>query len=129
MTVGKDKRAVLWDLRGGGIDGGVMKMSCIVDLPMRGPGMTKNTVALRNFSRKDGGKSSNVLYAVSGHKAAAAAVPAPGSAEFKVKPRNFCDPSGQKVQKKKLCARSMLLLPLRNLMVLGCEDGDLKLCV
>ncbi|GMH94181.1 hypothetical protein TL16_g12831 [Triparma laevis f. inornata] len=129
VTVGKDKRAVLWDLRGGGIDGGVMKMSCIVDLPMRGPGMTKNTVALRNFSRKDGGKSSNVLYAVSGHKAAAAAVPAPGSAEFKVKPRNFCDPSGQKVQKKKLCARSMLLLPLRNLMVLGCEDGALKLCV
>ena len=27
VTVGKDKRAILWDLRGGGVDGGVMKMS------------------------------------------------------------------------------------------------------
>ena len=27
VTVGKDKRAVLWDLRGGGVDSGVMKMS------------------------------------------------------------------------------------------------------
>ena len=96
---------------------------------MRGPGMTMNSVAMRTFNRKEGGKASNILYSVSGHKAAAAAIQPPGSPEFKVKPRNFCDPGGQKVQKKKLCARSIILLPMRNLMILGCEDGELKACV
>ena len=52
VTVGKDKRAVLWDLRGGGgggdgAGGGVMKMSSIVDLPMRGPGELREGVKWR----------------------------------------------------------------------------------
>jgi hypothetical protein len=78
----------------------------------------------------EGGKrGKDVLYAVSGHKAAAAAIPAPGSKEVKVKARHFVDGEGNKVQKKKLCCRSMLLLGLRNLMVVGCEDGTVKICV
>jgi hypothetical protein len=89
--------------------------------------------ALRGFSRRGGGGGgggkSQVLYTISGHKAAVAAVPRAGSLDFQVKPRNFCDPQGQKVQKKKLCSRAMLLLPLRQLMLLGCGDGQIKECV
>jgi hypothetical protein len=126
FTVSKDKSAILWDLRG--IDK-PQRMSGITELPMRGPGLSSNSVELRTFAKKEAGKVSNVLYCVSGHKCAAAAIPPPGEGDFKVKHRNFCDPAGQKVQKKKLCSRAMLLLPLRSLMVLGCEDGEMKFCV
>jgi hypothetical protein len=47
----------------------------------------------------------------------------------KVKARHFVDGEGNKVQKKKLCCRSMLLLGLRNLMLVGCEDGTVRICV
>ena len=126
FTVSKDKTAILWDLRG--IDK-PQRMSGISELPMRGPGLGLNSVELRQFQRKEAGKVSNVLYCVSGHKCAAAAIPGAGEGDIKVKHRNFCDPAGQKVQKKKLCSRSMLLLPLRSLMILGCEDGELRACV
>ena len=136
LTVGKDKKATLWDLKGGGKGGiDVMKMSSITDLPMRGPGMCMNSVCLANFeARKEESaawqENMNVLYMASGHKAAAAVVPpSPGSKETKVKARNFVDPLGNKVQKRKLCVRSLMLLGLRNLLLLGCEDGTVKMCV
>jgi hypothetical protein len=76
------------------------------------------------------GGNSQVLYTISGHKAAVAAVPRAVSLDFQDKPRNFCDPQGQNVEKKKkLCSRAMLLLPLRQLMLLGYEDGHIKECV
>ena len=132
FTVSKDKSAVLWDLRGADRP---QRMSGITDLPMRGPGLGPNSVELRRFARKEAGNSGNnnnfsdVLYAVSGHKCAAAAIPSPGHSDFAVKHRNFRDPTGQTVQKKKLCSRALLLLPLRSLMLLGCEDGFLRACV
>jgi len=48
LTVGKDQKAHLWDFRGGGEEEGMgaMKMSSIGDLPMRGPGMTMNSVCM-----------------------------------------------------------------------------------
>ena len=125
LTVGKDLKAVAWDLRG---EGEPTKISVITGLPDRGPGINTNTVKLRTFKKSDG-TSSMVLYAMSGHKAAAAAVPGANQPDYCVKARNFVDPKGEKVGKRKLCIQSLQLLPMRQILLMGCDDGVLRACV
>ena len=125
LTVGKDLRAVAWDLRGGGDP---KKISVVSGLPNRGPGINRNSVKLKTFT-KESGKSSLVLYAVSGHKAAAAALPAANTPDYNVKARNFVDHKGEKASKRKLCIQSLQLLPMRQMLLMGCDDGVIRACV
>jgi len=69
---------------------------------------------------------------MSGHKAAAAAVPnihTTTVTNHDVKARNFVDVNGNKVTKRKLNVLSLQLLPMRQILLLGCEDGMLRACV
>jgi len=74
-------------------------------------------------------KEITAIYAASGHKAVATAIPLPKTyydspfLELKVEPKGFRDADGRRITGKELCIRSVLMLPLRQLLLLGCNDA------
>lgn len=147
VTVSRDRTALLWDLR----TTPPKKLSTISGLPKSGSGMNSQTVILQQFdltnddsnafninssddnsndlSYRQPKNERSVLYAASGHKAASASIPDSGSDEISVEPRKFRDINGNKISKKSMCIQSMLLLPLRQLVLLGSDNGHVKVSV
>mgnify|MGYP006876355704 CR=1 FL=1 len=87
-----------------------------------GSGILPNTVILHSFNQR--GRTARVLFAMSGHKIAVQHVPSePTKQEIKLERAYFVDRTGAKLSKNDLAVHSVALLPLRKLMLLGTEDG------
>lgn len=127
LTVSLDKSAVLWDLRG---QHQPERLATVNGLPDAQGGMLPSTVLVDPHRLRGSGSATqdNVLFAFSGHKAAAGLLPRPGAQPAVLQQSHFRDAEGQKVRKQALAISAAAMLPLRRLLVLGCEDGMLRIC-
>lgn len=87
--------------------------------------MTANNVIMHNFVQH--GRTARVLFAISGHKLAVHQVPPESTLhEIKLERAYFVDRTGAKLRRSNLSANSVALLPLRKLMLVGSEDGLIR---
>eukprot|EP00978_Attheya_sp_CCMP212_P037025 scaffold171893_cov28-Attheya_sp.AAC.1 len=73
-----------------------------------------------------------MLYTVSGNKAVSVPIPdiATTQKSVRLKPKSLRHASGAKKKSlRKLDIRSIVLLPLRQLVLLGDDDGTIHVCV
>jgi len=116
---------VLWDLRGSA----PIRVSAVRGLPDTPPGIHGGTVLMHDFRR---GSSTSfrkqpLLFAFAGYKGCVAAMPADGN-EDRAKPRSFVTSYGSRFLKYRMSIQSAAVLPLRQLLLLGCEDGLVRVC-
>ncbi|CAN0352284.1 unnamed protein product [Phaeothamnion confervicola] len=123
LTMGADRCAIVWDLARSSIT--PLRVSTLRGLPDRG-GMPPNAAAAARLN--PGGAGETVLFAISRHKILASLVPQDG-ADVTAQPCSFVDPSLRKIRRfDGLAVQAVALLPLRRLLVLGCDDGWLRVC-
>lgn len=87
-----------------------------------GGALTASNLIMHNFVQH--GRTARVLFALSGHKIAVHQVPnEPVQQEVKMERAYFSDRNGHKMRRNNMAAVSIALLPLRKLMLIGCDDG------
>ncbi|KAJ1445661.1 hypothetical protein M885DRAFT_622786 [Pelagophyceae sp. CCMP2097] len=122
LTVGADGCAVLWDL-GAGAPRVIAALRGLPDA--RGAG-----AAVRLLDADCGALT---LVAASGHKVAAHHVAAlkPGQPPLRatVVQRHFVDDGGRKLRRHALDVEALAVLPLRKCLLLGCDDGFVRVAV
>jgi WD40 repeat protein len=168
LTIGRDRKATLWDLRGDSpvklqrFRGEFQETNILrnvaqvyqksdtnrslivsLDLPGGGSGLSMQNVAVQNFVHKGiksqgspiGNSSDNplsMLYTVSGNRSISVPIPdiATPQKSVKLKAKSLRHASGAKKKSfRKLDIRSIALLPLRQLVLLGDDDGTIHVCV
>jgi hypothetical protein len=114
-----------------------------LDLPGGGSGLSTQNVAVQNFVHRGiktqgspiGNSSDNplsMLYTVSGNKSVSVPIPDITTTQksVKLKPKSLRHASGAKKKSlRKIDIRSIALLPLRQLVLLGDDDGTIHVCV
>jgi len=127
-----DRTAVLWDIR----STIPRDICCLRGLP---DSQSATTVIAKEFRRTPAtatagdagafalpGKRPHVLLSFGGHKGVIAKMPRPGM-DVVARTRHFLGPSGLKLRHK-INVQSAALLPLRNLLLVGCDDGLIRVC-
>jgi len=147
-----DKSSFAWEICGGAGGEVCRKLYSVRRASETPGGLSLNTVLLHSFEQNEtsgpnSGKTSNMLYCLSGHKMSAGKLPdvktvAAGQGsrdsgkyskdvidrgdEFRLDQSWFSDRSGVKIGKSRLHVASAALLPLRRLLLLGADDGSIK---
>ena len=134
LSVSMDRTAVLWDIR----NTIPRDVCCLRGLPDSQSGMTLLTHEFRRSSTgaaaaaapagagAAAGKRPHVLMTFGGHKGVVARMPRPGM-DVAAKARYFLAPNGLKLRTK-INVQSAAVLPLRNLLLVGCDDGNIRVC-
>lgn len=87
--------------------------------------VTPSSAVVHQFTHQNA--TTRVLYAAAGHKIAVQKIPSDNSKpEIKLERSYFVDRNGVKISRQKLSVQSLVLLPLRKLMLLGTEDGLIR---
>ncbi len=124
LSVSMDRTAVLWDIR----STIPRDICCLRGLPDSPSGMTVLNHEFRRSSAAAaaGGKRPHILMSFGGHKGVVARMPRSGM-DLVAKSRYFLSPNGLKLRAK-INVQSATLLPLRNLLLVGCDDGIIRVC-
>jgi WD40 repeat protein len=133
LSVSLDQTAVLWDIR----HTIPRDICCLRGLPDSQSGMTLLVHEFRRSSASataplisglgvTGTKRPHVLMSFGGHKGVVARMPRPGM-DVAAKARYFLSPNGLKLRAK-INVQSAAMLPLRKLLLVGCDDGNIRVC-
>jgi hypothetical protein len=122
VSISLDRTAVLWDIRGNSVS----RVSVLRGLPDPQL-MSSSTVLVHEFRKGTAaGKRSQWLMAFGGHKGLVASMPPPGGDE-KIKAKSFVSPQGNKM-KFRMRIDAAAILPVRQLLLMGCDDGSVRVC-
>ncbi|KAH8057805.1 hypothetical protein JL722_6344 [Aureococcus anophagefferens] len=121
LTVAADTTATLWDLRGAQ----PRAVATVRGLPDYRGGLHAANVKALHFDQ--GGL---LLLAANGHKVAATHVPPRATAQApyasQAHKRHFVDDRGNRIHRHHLAIESLAVLPMRRMLLLGCEDGHVR---
>jgi len=119
--VAADTTATLWDLRGAQ----PRAVATVRGLPDYRGGLHAANVKALHFDQ--GGL---LLLAANGHKVAATHVPPRATAQApyasQAHKRHFVDDRGNRIHRHHLAIESLAVLPMRRMLLLGCEDGHVR---
>jgi hypothetical protein len=134
LTVSSDKTAVVWDFASSRPPSTSQSTSfmpwnapqrCSTIRGLHDPEKTSrshHTVHVEHFARQ------KVLFAASGHKVAVSSIS--DKKESRAEVRSFTDGTTKsKISKNKMFINAIVPLPLRRLVVLGTEEGSIRICV
>jgi WD40 repeat protein len=143
LSVSMDRTAVLWDIRSTiprdicclrGLPDAQSATTVIAKEFRRTPSASSfssssadaASASASGFAMAPPGKRPHVLLSFGGHKGVIAKMPRPGM-DVAARTRYFLGPNGLKLRQK-INVQSAALLPLRNLLLVGCDDGLIRVC-